>query len=490
MGNCDSHTKCPRFEKHYPDLDLCPKGRDHSPKDRKVANDYPEAIGTKKGDDWIVPNSCGPAGSLGLHISCPCNGEWEQGETGINQCTYNDGIPACTRPWGCSGGCCGIAGTQLRCRRIGYTGEPAVCCLIPSTSTTNDGRNTCDPKYSNPSGEACQTPLTEYCKKTVNLKQWIGETGVCYNAWNNNTNTETKKSMLSAALGNFAEFNPVDTKNETGIELWDQFRSLCGQLPEACDSTLSTSCKGYSRKQVSQSAINMGTKCKPGKPCMDQNLVSMCACHLDPSQYTEYSGIIDKKEYESCDPLCVLPGAIPATAGGKSITCDENICILDDITFNIVDSNVGNITFSQVCPGCTQDPNDPKKCTNPALCYFGNMNFFAQGSEVGELKLKQNCDQCFKITDDPANPEQIDCGTGNPTGNGPRPPRPEPSKPVEIFDEIRDWVEEHKVATIFIVIGLLLLIFFIIWLIRRNRGGKTNGDSELYDNAALLASAS
>lgn len=248
-------------------------------------------------------------------------------------------------------------------------------------------------------------------------RPWVKESDIyphkppvynCKEVYNSSANPKTKKAMTSMSIKELSKKYPINTKDPRGIKLWDNFRELCSENPDACDLTLSDACKGFTRDQIADAAKDQYTKCKSGEPCDTRNLATLCACHLSPNEYKDYNGILDKKSYESCDPLCITPGSIPKTSNGKPVTCKENVCIIDHVTVDILNSKTGDVNLNQACPGCKG--GDGQGC----FCYFRDINILSQGSTAGHLNIKQDCGKCFKITDDPSNPQPVDCKTGKP----------------------------------------------------------------------------
>lgn len=103
-------------------------------------------------------------------------------------------------------------------------------------------------------------------------------------------------------------------------------------LPGVCSSALDTFCQPRSRKQISQSRV----------------LANFCGCKATPDpNYKAYTN-------KACDPLCHR-GATVQLADQKTGTiqsCNNTVCVIDDISINLSKSTVGTVTFQQICPGC------------------------------------------------------------------------------------------------------------------------------------------
>jgi hypothetical protein len=425
----------------------CPGNSDH-------AMYNPEGANVGIGQQWYPNNACAIQQSVSSVLSCPCNGEWSQSETGASGgCYYDD----CN--FGSSGGCTAdcsscfsslicsaIVGAQLICTRQAYNATPAVCC-ISNSATTNDGQLTCDPQYRSWNNAQCAQPLSALCSSIANMSTSWAPGGVCDSFMTNSQNQSNKEQVLSTALQVVASTYTPQTQDPVGLPLWSQMIKYCAQYPDACDSILTNSCQYYTRDQVSNAAAQQAG-CPTGQPCWQTNFVGACGCHLPASQYTEYQGLIDQKYYNTCDPLCVLPGTVPKTADGQPITCQQTNCILDDITVNVINSEVGDITFSNVCSGCQG---------GDCLCYFTDINVFAQGSQVGNINFSNNCGGCFIYNPlDPANPQPIDCSSGQPiTNNGNITP-----SIAQWFANLLTWISTHK--TTFFIIALIIVAIVIL----------------------------
>lgn len=137
-----------------------------------------------------IQSGCAPAGSVGNHVKCPENGEWQYVGEG-DWCTYDSQKPGCFLD--CDGGMscgvgnmtghCKVAGKRGRCQRKsgsdGYQADKVQCCLQNALTV---GDKTCHPDYRNKTGPACQSALREYCSQGNNLfsaecQAWASGTG-------------------------------------------------------------------------------------------------------------------------------------------------------------------------------------------------------------------------------------------------------------------------------------------------------------------------
>ena len=146
-----------------------------------------------------------------------------------------------------------------------------------------------------------------------------------------------------------------------------------------CDSILSDFCSDKTRKDLMN----------------DDTLQILCGCHLKENEksypYSEITG------GPSCDPICKYTGTIQNAAYP---TCQSTNCVMDGITVNIVNSNSGDINFSQLCGSCGTSDGAPSGTSGGApsgscQCWFSNINVNQINSISGKINLSSNCGKCF-----------------------------------------------------------------------------------------------
>ena len=500
-------------------------------------------------------------------MTCPCNGEWGEPQSGGGKCYYdsdkNTKGSSCAIDCGGSGLCgmksscpkgssgtdhCQIMGQNAECKRKGYNGDPASCCLLAGSGTTNTypgtnnrkygnskapdpswdamgGTNyTCDPSTSdwqNVSGNSpCPGAIANMCSKQdpATQDQW-GAGGYCDNYVSNTSGgyPGSASTVMTAALTNFLQTNSVDCETDQdciahGMRLCrpntkgqkkcvalsstnqaPYVHSLlqnCNKYAGMCDSLLNSACSGLSRTDVSNAYDASAND--PGAA----NLYQACGCHLAQKDYNNWPGVIDENSYNACDPLCKLPGSIPkGTGGGNPASCEQSICLLDNISIDIINSNVSDgVNFNTVCSGCEEGEN--------CLCVFSNISIFSQGSNLGGINFNTNCGQCaIQDPSDPTNISYVDCKTGQPIGNGNGTPTPPPSATCKVNADCsgnlvchsgscvppstqQSWWEENK-KNIMIYGGIALGILVLIVLGFTIFGSK--GDDDSYEGDSLSA---
>ena len=92
----------------------------------------------------------------------------------------------------------------------------------------------------------------------------------------------------------------------------------------------------------------------------------------------------------ACDPLChrALTSQRANSQNGVIITCPQEICVIDDVTINVLESQVpGGINFNSVCSGCG-GPSGGDGC----LCIVSGTNISATMSQIGVgINFNQFC---------------------------------------------------------------------------------------------------
>ena len=122
-------------------------------------------------------------------------------------------------------------------------------------------------------------------------------------------------------------------------------------------------------------------------------LVDWCGCYLPEEEYAKY--IDTYRINKSCVPACNSSSAIKlVSANNTYVPCTQGVCIIDDVTINIINSSGGDIGLNQVC-NC-QD------CT----CVVDNTSITVVNSEFGDININNKCGtiQCTN-----ANGQLVDC---------------------------------------------------------------------------------
>ena len=201
--------------------------------------------------------------------------------------------------------------------------------------------------------------------------------------------------------------------------------NFCTDNPAACNTGLYDVCSQYTRVEVEQ----------------DRNLVEICGCHMSSAQYDQYSARFAIPE--QCDPLCTLDSTIRRTDDtGRVENCNSNICIIDDITVDILSSDVGSLQFGQVCGGCSG--------ASSCRCIIEDVSVNVIDSRVGDINLTQNCGaelSCYQSPPGGGPAVKVPCD-----GSGPSPsPDPSPTRNIGL------WIIGASLV--------LLLLLLLVWLV-------------------------
>lgn len=363
-------------------------------------------------------------------ISCPelpCPGVGEQGEVeygertcgvfGNNVCSFDAEYDKCYSPQDCQ------TGQALKC-------SEAKCSKFPLCSTGSvdpncspfSGRNVCriaQPTMTKQTTASCC--LNKYTTRDavgVCAKGWCGDattgTPACFNAmlslcsdssdpnilemWANKPSDPKNDPKLTGVCREFLLQNPYMNENperrreffqtvvsklgKTPYQKGDGFNAvmadICGQVPGSCDSFLSQMCGANS--------VGLGPISRQ-QAASDKELRKLCSCFLSDLQYP-FAG----KFGVECDILCndasvnPVPKAEPKGNTWVKKDCQQNVCILDNVVVDILNSEVGGINLSQVCPssgpGVTQ-------------CYLDGVTVDVVNSSVKDgINLGQWCSGC------------------------------------------------------------------------------------------------
>jgi hypothetical protein len=146
----------------------------------------------------------------------------------------------------------------------------------------------------------------------------------------------------------------------------DTILGLCTdpRLPGACSTALTSYCSQYSRDQIGANNL----------------LTNFCGCFAPPDPvYANLPGGMTS----SCDPLCARANTVqtanPAT--GAFNVCPNNVCAISDINVNLSRSQVGQISFSNICPACPSAENSNSEA--PCTCTISGVDINQTLSELG-----------------------------------------------------------------------------------------------------------
>lgn len=213
--------------------------------------------------------------------------------------------------------------------------------------------------------------------------------------------------------------------------------SLCNdpRLPGVCDKALSSRvCTGVTRSQATTGRV----------------YADFCGCYVPPDpNYVSATG------NTACDPLCHRVSTVqrsnPLT--GQLTTCSNNICVIDNVSITVNQSDVANgVNFDQVCGGCNE-PNHPCECIISGVDVTTTMSTVGLGSQYSQLCGPNS--QCLQINDDNT-VTQIDCAAANPNN-------------ATISSGSSSHIWYYFIGVIAFICLLFLLAFFAYWQSKKER---------------------
>lgn len=415
----------------------------------------------------------------------PNNGEYAPiNDTSPGSCGVCTADVGCSCDASCAGSSKYFGGTKCAIRRHAFLGNNAGCCLLGGGGNTTgakengtdvidwthifDDTYTCnvdiDP-YSNQGGVDCPQTVAKVCSNYDDyqnvFKQWEPN-GLCYK-WvvNSGNNMAAVTPVMTAAIDGVTKMWGLDLPEDSYKSQQKHISNLLnvcklGGYGQACTDALNRMClkrnnsnpNRFTRQDISNAFANVGD-------LNSQNIVSACGCHLNEEEYREYvRDGIDEGNTNACDPLCKLPGTVPkytCEGEGNSQTCtrancSQNICVIDDVTIDIINSNVGDISFNLACGGC-QDGN--------CLCIFSDVNILNQASNVGDIRFSTGCG---------GNCVTVDPTTGIPDK---KVPCPGSSAPPSSNSTWWDWISKNKWLLLVGLMGLIVCAV-VVWYLKNN----------------------
>lgn len=394
--------------------------------------------------------------------------------------------------------CCRKQGKGVTCQRIKFTGDPLTCCLkdmacsnIPPSSNPNqcysdelkqhtcsDGKNG-QPNYRSIVSKDCREFLYQYCTGTLptddpNSNEWL-------NRW-------TKKgrdSCVSILVRNIIQAEgprcfdpPVNPGICTPIRIpldaegyfWAQgviTKVLQRYQEQGFSIGTPPSYQGYNIFQdllYSEICCPYPGLCQPAlrNICSDKTaqrlslnlpLMQWCGCHLPSNEYQNYS--IKYNILPQCTPMCNRQGVIPIVGiNSEPITCQQNICIIDEINVNLINSQVGvGIEFDQVCGNCKNS-----QCS----CIISNATIDINNSTINGnfVPISEGCGNFFCTQDNSSRIGPLvittQCGDNqNPLSN----------LQQRIAKEEKEAQKRSWIYTIIIIGIFLLILFFLVFFI-------------------------
>jgi len=408
---------------------------------------YLDAKCDSLGDTLVISNFCAASTNAGdAYRRDGCNSIGISGEYGIATpsgrgpgCTYKSGSQPCTPG--------GIVGQQGVCQRTAFLGDLEKCCTnnLGQCFVNNDQtQGTCPPDARSNTGQGCINFYTGdsftlgYCDPLNydQFKERWAPTGYCAKAVAANAlaqNYVAVEQLGNVMMSNYFNRFPLSAPGQSGYDPFQQqVLSICQTNPTACASYLQNNlCKDYDRSSVIDS----------------KDRQNFCGCSLPTSAYNSFlnseAGI-----GRECDSVCTPAQVIKPVINGSVIRCNQTVCSIDDVTINLINSSVGDISLSQVCGGCSGG-----NCN----CFFKDVNINGENSKFKNINFDQDCSsqKCYITSETTGLAVEVDCKQEEQRQQDDANADPGP-----------DQTKNNRPAAItFIIIGVLIVVLFIILLL-------------------------
>lgn len=300
----------------------------------------------------------------------------------------------------------------------------------------------------------CSAIMSLYCSNSE-------PNGMTYTEkWQGDELTSTCRKFVALNLGNQLQYVPVIdayvrryllterkaiTYKQQGSIIYDpaieDVVNVCQSYPGGCDNVLSTVCLGTTRQELG------------GNP----NRASLCGCFLSSAEFDKEGGAFGVER--ECSSTCILQSAVkrrdPASQT-SFLRCKQSICIIDDVTINILGkSTVGDISFNQNCGSC----GDSGSC----VCSISDVSITAVESTIKDTSFSQKCGgpskiRCFK-KDINGVPQPVPC-TNLDTAK---------SNTTQTTSLTASRLRRGLIISIIAIVAVIIIIVIVILIVRRNQ---------------------
>lgn len=153
------------------------------------------------------------------------------------------------------------------------------------------------------------------------------------------------------------------------------YSSVCCRFPNLCSDSLSSACAGFSAQQLSYNV----------------SAANICGCYLPDNEYAKY--VDEFQVNKECTPLCNRPGSVPlSNPDGSAVRCRQDICIIDDIAFNLTTTNItGEINITQMCANCSDNSSYDDRASASCSCNINANEINTSGDEIGGIDINNTC---------------------------------------------------------------------------------------------------
>jgi hypothetical protein len=331
------------------------------------------------------------------------------------------GIAADAALTGAAVGAFAGTGVGVKCRRKKFTGDPLKCCLKDNVCTgqcfqdnsVKKPLHTCPLENRDAGASECQEILKNYCLGVDNADpqvfqdrwttikslsydtdvpdpnnsgQFIQETisfdtpicqamlyrnvykdsiGCSYQSLNgiipDTQGFEWGKDLVSET---FKRYLLQNGNLLTPSPMLDTLENICRQNPGLCDPYLKSYCRNFPTESLN------------GNPFLSK----WCGCHLNEDHYDQYLDQFGISK--ACTPMCHLPGTIPTVGddGFHVLKCDQQVCMIDNLTIDAIKSKIGDVNLTDICSGCID-----------CQCTIVDNTIIELGTKVGKLSIVNQC---------------------------------------------------------------------------------------------------
>ena len=444
------------------------------------------------GQGYEIPNFCSLAGdAIGKsyrqdYCDKLGDGEWGDNESVHNDCKYNDCNAFQKWDTGCCRGCCGIIGRGVMCIRTDFKGDGTDCCLQdydgPDSQNTlcfqynTDEKRTCKPEKRDITATTCQNDVSNFCSgadldpgDSSWINRWVNPDGTPISGWQPGDDPKKRGCFyaLNRNVCGKGECTPQDTIKAQGYgqaqslmqSVFNRYQSdgfiiganpgqvgynsfqdalrnnVCNAYPGLCKSALNSVCSQYTLSDI----VN------------NPELSFWCGCYLADTEYNQYTNTYQVTK--ECTPPCNRAGVIPLASGnGQPVACRQNVCIIDDVTINLIQSQVaGGLQFEQACGNC----GDNGVCS----CVISNESLTAVNTQVGgSLVFNQNCvsANCTKVI----NGQSVSVPCNDFTSN------PIATYQSQEYNNANATIKTRNIIILIALVAFLIIIFIALLILR------------------------
>ena len=252
------------------------------------------------------------------------------------------------------------------------------------------------------------------------------------------------RTLMDSVLERYANDGFVLGSNPGNVgynTFQDTLYQISCAVPVIIQDGLDKSCSVYTADSVSR----------------NPTIANFCGCYLPNEEYKHYVDFFQVNR--ECTPMCNRITSIPGVSGdNQPIRCNQSSCIIDDVTINLISSNIGQegVGISQFCGNCSgTQPGTTGSCN----CIISSDVITAVNANIGGINISEQCSSsiCSIPNPDPlAKPAQISVPCSQVTN-----PNDDFNNALNsiLFEEARK--KQEKIIIIIIVILVLLFLAFL-----------------------------